>query len=205
MLDEMAGRAAQQVRGGKLIDKVLEAAVEELAAKGYAATSFEDIAERAGVAKTTIYRRWPTKPELVLAALGCVAADVTSAGDTGSLRGDLVAMLRTFRDFAMTPRGGSLMRMMLSEGGAGEIAEVARKIRKSKEAFPRAVITRAVKRGELPRGSDAKLILDLLFGGVQHYVIFISEPCTDRKIEQFVDLVLVGAQNGGARALKRAK
>lgn len=205
MLGGMPARAERQVRGEKLIDKVLEATVEELAAKGYAATSIEDVAARAGVAKTTIYRRWPTKGELALAALGRVADDVTGAGDTGTLRGDLVAMLRAFRDFAMTPRGGSLMRMMLTENTCGEISEVARTIRKSKEAMPRTVITRAIKRRELPVGSDAKLILDLLFGAVQHYILFIEEEVDDRRIEQLVDLVLMGATNGGARALKRAK
>jgi AcrR family transcriptional regulator len=201
----MAGEAERQVRGEKLIDKVLEAAVEELASKGYGATSIEDIAERAGVAKTTIYRRWPTKAELALAALGRVADDVGTAGDTGTLRGDLVAMLGNFRDFAMTPRGGSLMRMMLSEGASGEIAQVARTIRESKQARARTVIVRAIKRGELPRGSDAKVILDLLFGAVQHHVLFIDGQCDDRKLEQFIDLVLVGANSGGARPLKRAK
>lgn len=201
----MRAPVERQIRGERLVDKVLEATVEELAARGYSAVSIEDIAERAAVAKTTIYRRWPTKPELVLAALGRIADDVTGAGDTGSLRGDLVAMMKSFRDFAMTPRGGSLMRMMISEGTCGEIASVARTIRKEKETAPRNVITRAIKRGELPRGSDAKLILDSLFSVVQQSVLFVDEPFDDRRIEQLVDLILLGAVNGGARPLKRAK
>jgi len=63
----------------------------------------------------------------------------------------------------------------------------------------------SIERGELPRGSDAKLILDLLLGVVQHYLLFINEGCSDRQIEVFIDLVLIGGQNGGARALKRAR
>lgn len=205
MLRDVTAHAERQVRGEKLVEKVLEAAVEELAAKGYGATSIEDIAERAGVAKTTLYRRWPTKADLVLAALNRVAGEIVAAHDTGSLRGDLLAMLGTFRDFARTPQGGSLMRMMLAEGASGEISKVARTIRESREDSLRAVITRAIKRGELPRGSDPKLILDLLFAMVQHYVLFMNDPCDDLKIAQFVDLVLVGAENGGARPLKRAR
>ena len=196
----MGARAEPQVRGDRLIDKVMEATVEELAARGYGATSIEDVAARAGVAKTTIYRRWPTKEDLVLAALGCVADDVgRSAGDTGSLHGDLVALLTGFRDFARTPRGGSLMRMMLAEGSGGEIAKMARAIRRSREAGPRQVIRRAVARGELPKGSDAKLILSTLFGVVQHYVLFIDEPCDDRTVDRLVTLVLEGARSGAAR------
>lgn len=95
--------------------------------------------------------------------------------------------------------------MMLSEGNTcTEIAELARKIRKSKEADPRAVITRAIKRGELPKGSDPKTILDVLFSVVQHYVLFTGEPCDDRRIAQVIDLVLAGAENGGARPVKSA-
>lgn len=204
MLRLMCAEAERQVRGERLVEKVLEATVEELAAKGYGATSIEDIAERAGVAKTTIYRRWPTKPGLVLAALDRVAADVTGPHDTGSVRGDLITMLKAFRDFASSPRGSSLMRMMLSEGADGEISQVARSIRKSKEAAPRSLIARAVKRGELPRGSEPQLIFDALFGAIQHHVLFRGELCADRMIERLVDLVLLGAQNGGARSLKRA-
>jgi AcrR family transcriptional regulator len=187
--------AERQVRGERLIDKVLEATVEELAAKGYGATSVEDIAERAQVAKTTIYRRWPSKPDLVKAALARVAADVGGLHDTGSLRGDLVATLGSFRDFASSPRGGSLIRTMLGEGASAEVAEVARAIRRSKESQPAAVLARAVARGELPEGAaEEKVIFDLLFGAVQHYVLFLAEPCDNRKIERLVDLVLSGAQ-----------
>ncbi len=200
----MRAGAEPQVRGDKLVDKVMEATIEELATQGYGSMSMEDVAVRAGVAKTTIYRRWPTKPELVLAALGCVADDAgIVSGDTGSLRGDLVAMMKNFRDFARTPRGGSLMRMMLAEGTASEISTLARTMRKSRETGPRAVIRRAVARGELPAGSDPHLILSTLFGVVQHYVLFIDEPCDDRTLQRLVTLVLDGATNGGARPVER--
>jgi AcrR family transcriptional regulator len=183
----------------------MEATIEELATHGYGSMSMEGVAVRAGVAKTTVYRRWPTKPELVLAALGCVADDAAIAGgDTGSLRGDLVAMMKSFRDFARTPRGGSLMRMMLAEGAGGEVAALARTMRKSRETGPQAVIRRGIARGELPAGSDPRLILSTLFGVVQHYVLFIDEPCDDRTIQRLVTLVLDGATNGGARPVKRA-
>jgi AcrR family transcriptional regulator len=189
----------RQVRGEKVVAKVLEATLEELAAKGYNAASIEDVAVRAGVAKTTIYRRWPTKADLVLAAIHRVADDIVNPRVAGSsLRDDLVSILCSFRDVASSPRGGSLMRMMLAEGAHGEVAAVARSIRKTKEALPRAFVERAIKRGELPAGSNAQLIFDLLFGAVQHYVLFVAEPCDDRKIEQLVDLVLVGAHRGGA-------
>ena len=201
----MRARVMPQVRGDKLVDKVIEATLEELASQGYGSMSIEDVAVRAGVAKTTVYRRWPTKPELVLAALGCAADDAgIASNDTGSLRGDLIAMMRSFRDFASTPRGGSLMRMMLAEGTASEVAALARTMRKSRETKPRAVIRRAIARGELPKGSDPHLVLSTLFGVVQHYVLFLDEPCDDRTLDRLVTLVLDGATSGGARPVRGA-
>lgn len=194
-----------QVRGEKLVEKVLEATLEELATKGYAAVSIEDIAERAGVAKTTVYRRWPTKADVVLAAMHRVADDFTLGSDTGSIRGDLIGVLTGFRDFISTPRGASLVRMMAVENVCSEVTELAREIRKDKEAMPHAIMTRAIKRGELPRGTDPKLMLDTLFATVQHSVLFLHEPYDDQKIAQLVDLVLVGAENSGGRRLRRAK
>jgi AcrR family transcriptional regulator len=197
--------AQRQVRGEKLVEKVLEATLEELATRGYAALSIEDIAERAGVAKTTVYRRWPTKGEVVHAALMRVADDFILIADTGSIRGDLVAMLKGLRDFISTSRGASLLRTVAVEGVCSELSELTRRIRKDKEAMPNAVMARAMKRGELPRGTDPKLLLDTLFAALQNTVLFFGDPCDDRKIAQLVDLVLVGAQNGGGRQLRRAK
>jgi Tetracyclin repressor-like, C-terminal domain len=60
-----------------------------------------------------------------------------------------------------------------------------------------------VKRGELPRGSDPSLVIDVLFATVQHDVLALGGPCDDQRIARLVDLVLVGAQHGGARPPKR--
>ena len=192
------------MRGERVVEKVLEATLEELAASGFAALSFEEVAERAGVAKTTIYRRWPTKADLVLAALQRVADDLIVLGDTGSARSDLIAMLKGFRDFAATARGASLIRMTQVEDSCAEITTLVKQLRKDKELVPHEVITRAVGRGELPRGTDAGLIVDTLFAAVQNILMFKHQKCDDRKVAQLVDLVLVGAVHGGARQLRRA-
>src|SRR5262249_24075462 len=90
----MTAASRQQVRGWRVVEKVLEATLEELSDKGYGALSIEDVAARAGVAKTTIYRRWPAKADLALDAMRRVADSVVVVGDTGALRSDLIAMLK---------------------------------------------------------------------------------------------------------------
>ena len=200
-----SGRSAPQVRGERLVQKVLEATVEELSLKGFAALSVEEVAERAGVAKTTVYRRWPTKADLAVAAMHQVADHIIKVEDTGSLRGDLSVLLRSFRDFAWTPRGQSLMRMMVGDAMNAEIAEFVRRVREEKSREPRELVLRAIARGELPRGTDASVLLDVAFGAVQHYLCFMHVRVSDAQIAQIIDVVLVGAEHGGATATPRSR
>jgi AcrR family transcriptional regulator len=201
-------RKAPQMRGERVVEKILDATLEEMALKGFSGLSMEVVAERAGVAKTTVYRRWPTRGELVVAAMRQVADDIIKVEDTGSLRGDLERLLRSFRDFIATPRGQSLMRMMLSESANPELTEFVRKLREEKSEEPQGLIVRAVARGELPRDTDASFLLDVAFGAVQHYACFMQTPVSDAQLGRIVNLVLLGAEHGGAvppRARVKAK
>lgn len=193
-----------QVRGERLVQKVLEIVIEELARVGYAALSIEEVAARAGVNKTTIYRRWPTRSELVHAACLEFADEVAVCPDTGTLRGDLMELFRGFRDLLSSPRGQSLMRMILAEGVNSEIARLARTVRDAKDAVPKQVIARAIQRGELPRGSDAELILRTLSGSLEHQMLLLGEHPGDRELGMLIEMVLVGATNGGAKRSVRA-
>jgi AcrR family transcriptional regulator len=190
---------APQVRGERLVKKILEVVLEELARVGYGALSIEEVALQAGVNKTTIYRRWPTKAELVQAACLELADEVSVTPDTGTLRGDLFEMLRAYRDLLDTARGLSLTRMVMAEGGDSEVSRLARTVRDSKDVISKRVIARAIARGELPKGSDAELILHMLGGALQHRILFLGERQSDRQLTMMVDLVLNGAANGGAR------
>ncbi len=179
------------------MQKVLEATVEELSVKGLAGLSIEEVADRAGVAKTTVYRRWPTRVDLAMAAMHQVADDIIHAEDTGSLCGDLTALLRSFRDFAWSPRGQGLIRTMMSDVMHTEVAELARRIREEKSHATTNIIARAIERGELPAGTDARLFLDTAFAAVQSSCL-MHEPVSDARIAQIIDLLLIGAQHGGA-------
>ena len=172
----MPSAQPKQVRGQRVVEKILEAAIEEMSDRGYGAMSFEAVAERAGVAKTTIYRRWPLKSDLAIDALRRVGDSVLVSPDTGALRSDLLAMLRSFRDFITSPRGKSLMRMVHAEAENPDIARMAKTMSDEKESEPLAVIERAVKRGELPRGTDAHIVLETLFGRCNT----ASRSCTRR-------------------------
>jgi AcrR family transcriptional regulator len=152
------------VRGQPVVRRIMTAVLEELGRVGYAALRVEDVALRAGVNKTTVYRRWPTKESLARAALSSIAAShgMTTLPDTGSVRGDLVAAARRFATFASSPVGQSLMRMMAAEHPHSELMAIARSMRDAHEQGPTAILARARDRGELRAGVEPRLVADVL-------------------------------------------
>ena len=99
-------------RAARVIEAVFEATGAELADKGYAALRVEDVAERAGVNKTTIYRRWPQKKDLVIAAMKSMTLPPHVA-PTGSIERDLLVALKNVVAYATSPAGRAAARVML--------------------------------------------------------------------------------------------
>jgi AcrR family transcriptional regulator len=121
-------RARKQIRGDELVAKVFRATLAEVGRVGVEHLSIEEVAERADVNKTTIYRRWPTPEGLARAALACAAESNTSPPDTGSLRGDLRAFTREFRRIAALPDMKTVMRLRWSGTAKGPLARLTRGI-----------------------------------------------------------------------------
>lgn len=149
-------------RGGRprdeeLEQRILAAVGEVLAESGYDGVTFEDVARRSGAAKASLYRRWRSRREMVIAALKAGPARRAGADpvDTGSLRGDLLALCRRL-DRTMRS-ADSRMAMLLLQAGL-EDPELCEAIELSTgptgARLPRPVIDAAIARGELPAGAD---------------------------------------------------
>jgi AcrR family transcriptional regulator len=187
------------VRGEAIVNGVLTATLEELARTGYRALRIEDVALRAGVNKTTIYRRWPTKIELVRAALASDAKGKLVAPQTGSLRSDLLAIGRAFVDLASSPQGQSVIRMMVAEGSDPEVVDLEKSLRATFECVPTAMLAAAVARGELAADGDHPVMLDAFVGAIHHRIFMMNEPVTDDFLARLVSVVLLGALLPAAR------
>ncbi|WP_162795308.1 TetR/AcrR family transcriptional regulator, partial [Nonomuraea lactucae] len=92
-------------RGEALNAAIFQATLDELAETGYARLTMERVAERAGAGKASLYRRWPTRLELVMDAVYEVLPDPASTPDTGTLRGDVLAALRGAAEVLAGPAG----------------------------------------------------------------------------------------------------
>ncbi|MEV4888064.1 TetR/AcrR family transcriptional regulator [Nonomuraea sp. NPDC055795] len=155
--------------------EIFAATLRLLAGKGYDGLTVEGVAETSGVNKTTIYRWWPSKAALLAAAL--VEADVLEfeVPDTGSLRGDLVALVEALGVLLTEPPGRDVAVAAL--GAAVHHPEIdARRFFADRLARERVVFERAVRRGELPESADPMLVMDLLAGAMWVRAVFRGLP-----------------------------
>lgn len=193
------------VRGEPVVRGVLAATLSEVARAGYHGLRIEDVAARAGVNKTTVYRRWPSKHELVRDALLSVAGEAFDIGETGSLRSDLLAIARRMAAVAEGPEYQGLFRMFVGEAEDAELAALVRSLRSSFEAVPRKIVAAAEARGEIAPGADAALLFDVLAATLSRRLFFERASIDEAFLQRLVDLLLYGAlapaqRPGGARA-----
>jgi AcrR family transcriptional regulator len=191
-------------RSERVVAAVLHAALAELARVGYGALRLEDVATVAGVAKTTIYRRWPTKAELIRAAIYQFGRYDEPYPDTGSLRSDILAILESAVAMCNTPEGSALARMVTTEAGDPEVDELIRTLREESRERRSEVVRRAQKRGEIPADVDPSLIMEAVFAVVMARVVRFREKVDRASWERLVDLVVTGAEHGGGTMRPRA-
>lgn len=147
----------RQTRGRPRERAILSAVIELLGEAGYEAMTMDAIAARAHASKTTIYRRWPGKPDLVRAAVDAyITGRVLQCADTGSLRGDLMAVLHAMRGH-LTPKFMAMMSGLVHAMRTdSELAGSLRFIF-GEDSVSAEIIARAVARGELPAGNPERL------------------------------------------------
>jgi AcrR family transcriptional regulator len=193
------GRRSQG-RSARVVCEVLRTVVEELGRVGYGALRVEDVAATSGVNKTTIYRRWPTKQELVTAALRD-AKDIRELPDTGTLRGDLLAMVQYSVDFACSPSGRGIVRTLHAEAANPEVAAIVRTLRHEHWRSRSELICRGVKRGELPASTNPEILVEIIHNTVYSRLL-AQEPLPEEFIEFLVDFMLTGAHAHFAKVVR---
>ena len=176
---------------------ILAAARELLAAGGLAAMSFEEVAARSGVAKTTIYRRWTSRGALALDAFLADFQAQQPLPDTGTLRGDLLASLRSWIRAVTRTSAGPILAGLIAAAQLDPGLAVAwrERVLGPLRAQQRILLDRAIERGEIPAGTDREVVLDLVFGAAYHRLLHGHQPLTDTFARQVTDLVIAGLQH----------
>lgn len=173
--------------------QIMRAALTELALFDYGGMTIEDVAHRAGVNKTTVYRKWPTKSELVRAALNSVFELFTVSPSAGDLRSDLRRIARQLVAFIESSEGKSLLRLRMLQHPEPELAEIARQLRVQKAAELSALVEMGIARGEIAEGVNTQLLLDMLWGVLVVKLVFNMEPIQPSTLENILDLLMAAA------------
>ena len=190
--------AGAAVMREELTGTIREAVLEELAANGYGRLSIEGVARRAGVGKTTIYRRWDSKLEMVLAVVSAVAVQGLAPPDTGSLRGDLRAMLGAASMALRHPLALQIVPDLLAEAARNpQIAGTLQTaLRDTQLGFTAAVLAKAVERGEIEAGTDVQLALDLAIGPLYWRLAVVRTKLPKGYLDTLADRVTAALRSG---------
>jgi AcrR family transcriptional regulator len=203
-------RRTRGVLGGRserIVQQVLVATVAELAESGYRAFRMDAVSAAAGVNKTTIYRRWPSKALLVAAAVDWMRRFVHDIPlpDTGSLERDLVGAFRRKMSFKDRVEGRAWARL-LAEKHDPEVSAVIDDAVQERSGEWYAMVTRAVARGELPDGTDPRLLLGMLGAVVEAWNSNASGRLKAGLLEAAVRTIVAGARSGSlVRTSERGK
>jgi AcrR family transcriptional regulator len=179
-------------RSARVRSAVLEQAFEVLIEKGLHAFTIAEVAARARVHETSIYRRWRTPTALALDACLGFADEVLAIPDTGSLRLDLLDLLSRVSKLLRSPRGKALLAL----GAALDPPSVtARKeYWRSRLATASQVIERAVARGEIPGETDAMEFLEMLIAPLYFRALVSGESIETWPIEANIDRMIAGTR-----------
>ncbi len=161
---------------------------DELRTVGYETLSIDDVARRAGVHKTTVYRHWPTKGDLVADAAVAHADDHVPLPDTGDLGTDLQLLARAvaanLEGTAATTRALVAASLTTAEGSAG-----MRGFWSNRLAASTAIIERAAARGDVPDDIDAVLAIEMLVGPLWLRFLLTGEPIDHDVADQLASTV----------------
>jgi AcrR family transcriptional regulator len=176
---------------------ILQATIELLVEQGFAEMSIEGVATRAGVGKATIYRRWPSKADLVAEAVGRLSHKVLDPVDTGSVRGDLLALAeQAFHTHEAGEVTELMLKLMSERARYPELQEAfMRRVAEPRRRVVADAIERGVERGEVRADVDAQLLTDVLVGvTVYRSMMTARHPPEIRReeLERVIDMVFEG-------------
>jgi AcrR family transcriptional regulator len=197
-------RTRPRRRGHALDMAILNATIAEIDLSGYAGLSMERVAERARASKASLYRRWPSKVELVMAAIYGLLPDPADAADTGSLRGDLLALFRSSAEMLAGPAGTAIRGLVSDALREPELAAQLRRYTRGRSvAAMQEVVRRALERGELLPGTITARQLEAGLSVMRFHFLTHGAPVPDQVIVGIVDEVVLPLLQAAAKCNER--
>lgn len=173
---EPVRRGRGRPRDPQTDERITAAAAELMLERGFERTTVDDVASRAGVGKATVYRRWPSKEDLAVAAMETLYSSSIPEPDTGSIQEDLTQSYRATLAFVGTPQGAAFLRSSIAESVRDDrIAALHRESTERRERQSRVTFERAIARGEVRPDVDVDSAVQWL-GGVLTIRVITRRP-----------------------------
>jgi len=184
-------------RTARVAKDVRDATLAELNEHGYAGLTVENVAERSGVHKTTIYRRWGGVDGLIVNALDLASQDDWGPPDTGTLEGDLTGLVHEVLELFTDPVEGIAPAAFIAATYHSErAAEAMTSLYVDRHARAAVAVTRAIERGEIPADTDPGAVVRAAVAPL-YYRLFITREPIDRQIaDQAVAAALAATMAG---------
>ena len=195
----------QEVRrrpGGRSAEKrdaVLAATLDLLVELGPGGLSVAEVAKRAGVHETSIYRRWGTRERLALDAMAELSGELLPVPDTGNVRADLAAFGQELLAYDESPLGKALIRTMAINDDDEATARVRTQFWDARFSECKVIIERAIERGEVPASADARFILEVFVAPIHTRALLTREAVTSQFLQRLADVVVAGASGAKSR------
>jgi AcrR family transcriptional regulator len=185
-----SGEKVEDSRVRRSRDAVLATTFELLTESGLSGLSVDEVSRRSGVAKTTIYRHWPTRSALVVDACTRIIAEQQTP-DTGSLRGDVTAIMTEIGELLWTARWSSVLPSIVDAAERDpDFAEIHSGIQAAHAGPLRAVLEKAVVKGGLPKRSDVSAMVAALLGPLFYRRWFARQPIDARFVKTIIAYVI---------------
>jgi AcrR family transcriptional regulator len=158
---------------------VLDVTTQLLFERGFGGATVDEVSRRSGVAKTTIYRHWPTRTDLLRSACSTLGTPLDTP-DTGSFKTDATALMTNLAHLLRTAKWTSVLPSIIDAAERdSEVAGMYSKLQQGYSAPFQTVIQRAIRKGELARGTDGAMLIAALTGPLFYRRWFSREPLTD--------------------------
>ncbi|WP_280346509.1 TetR/AcrR family transcriptional regulator [Nocardia neocaledoniensis] len=174
-------------RSARVRAAVLTATLDQVTEYGIEGLTIGDVAARAGVAETTIYRRWGTRTALIAEAITDLAAAGNPVPDTGALRSDLRVLAEQVSHLLSTPGIARLLGTTIALSADPEVDAARRRFWRDRFEVSSPIITKAIERGELPAHADPRTVLETLSAPLYFRLLVGAEPIDDAFIARCVD------------------
>ena len=184
---------------------IFSATLAELAEHGFTGLSFDAVAARAGVHKTTIYRRWPTRAELVAAAFMDVAEQRLDVADTGNIDRDARTLARSVATVLAQPAVAAAARAILAVCAPDIREHIARGFWGSREAAVGPLIERAIERGQLPSSIDVSAVIAAIAAPLYFRLLVANQPLTTAVADTASAAALAAARAGAFTRTRRKR